>query len=108
MAGMELFLAGVAALAVLSVVVKARAGVRRAQAAAEIARVGTSPVSLVGRVVVTAVVIAGTQELVTTYAHNPALVWVVLGVPALITAHALTKAMTVTEIRPSSRGRGRR
>lgn len=108
MAGVELFLAGVAALAVLSVVVKARAGVRRAQAAAEIARVGTSQVSLVGRVVVTAVVIAGTQWLVVTHSHNPTLVCVVLGVPALVIALTLTKAMTVTEIRPSSRGRGRR
>lgn len=38
-------------------VVKTRAGAKRAQAAAEIARVGTSPVSLVGRVLVTALVI---------------------------------------------------
>jgi len=38
--GVELFLGGMAALAVLWMVVKAKAGARRAQAAAEIARVG--------------------------------------------------------------------
>jgi len=108
MGGIELFLGGVAALAVLSVVVKARAGVRRAQAAAQIARVGTSPVSLIGRVVGTAVVIAGAQWLVVTHSHNSALICAVLGVPALITAYTLSKAMTVTEIRPASRGRGQR
>ena len=108
MGGVELFLAGVAALAVLSVVVKARAGVRRAQAAAEITRVGTSPVSLIGRIVGMAVVIAGVEWLVVTHSANRVLVCVVLGVPALVTAYTLTKAMTVTEIRPASRGRGRR
>jgi len=108
MGGVELFLAGVAALAVLSVVVKTRAGVRRAQAAAEIARVGTSPVSLIGRVLGMVVVIAGAQWLVVTHSPNRTLVCVVFGVPALVTAYTLTKAMTVTEIRSSSRGRGRR
>src|SRR5204863_2944683 len=54
MSGVELFLGGFAALAVLSVVVKARAGAKKARAAAEIARVGTSPVSLVGHVLITA------------------------------------------------------
>ena len=49
MTGPEVFLAGMAVLAVTSVVVKAKAGVRRARAAADIARAGTSPVSLVGR-----------------------------------------------------------
>ena len=49
MTGAELFFGGMAALALISVVVKARAAVRRAQVAAEIARVGTNPVSLMGR-----------------------------------------------------------
>jgi len=57
MSGAELFLGGVAAFAVLSVLVRARAGVKRAQAATEIAQVAASPVSLVGRVLVSGLVI---------------------------------------------------
>ncbi|MGH3907687.1 MAG: hypothetical protein ACRDTE_26430, partial [Pseudonocardiaceae bacterium] len=63
-----LFLGGMAALGVLSVVVKAKVSARRAAMAAEIARVGTSPVSLLGRVLVTALVIVGVQWLVITQA----------------------------------------
>lgn len=103
----ELFLGGMAAFAVLAVVVKARAGMRRASAAAQIAQVGTGVVSLIGRVLMTAGAIAGAQWLVTTYAgNNTTLVWVVLGVPALVSAYTLTKALTLTEIRPSSRSGG--
>jgi len=108
MNGMELFLAGVAALAVLSVMVRAKAGVRRAQAAAEIARVGTSPVSLLWRVLVTALVIVGVQWLVFTHSDNPTVRWVVLGIPALVTAYALVKALTVMQVKPSRRAGGRR
>lgn len=61
MNGGELFLGGMAAFALLAVVVKARAGVRRARAAADIARVGTSAVSLVGWLLTTALVIVGVQ-----------------------------------------------
>jgi hypothetical protein len=108
MNGAELFLGGMAALAVTSVVVKAKAGVRRAQAAADIARAGTSPVSLVGRVLVTALVIVGVQWLVLTHATgNVTLRWVVLGFPELITAYTVTKALTVVEINPARKG-GRR
>jgi hypothetical protein len=108
MSGVELFLGGMAALAILTVVIKARAGVQRARAAAEIARVGTSPVSLVGRVLVTALVIVGVQWLVINHSGNVTLRWVVLGFPALVTAYTLTKALTVVEINPSRRGRGGR
>ena len=108
MNGTELFLGGVAALAVLYVVVKTKAGVRRAQAAAEIARVGTSPVSLVGRVLVTTLVIVAVQWLVLTHTDNATLRWVVLGFPALVTAYTLTKALTVVEINPTRKGGGRR
>ena len=108
MGGGELFLGGVAALAVVSVVVKAQAGVKRAQAAAEIVRVGTSPVSLVGRVLVTALVIVGVQWLVLAHSGNVTLRWVVLGFPALVTAYTLTKALTVVEINPTRKGGGRR
>jgi hypothetical protein len=104
--GVELFLGGMAALAVLWVVVKAQAGVRRAQAAAEIARVGTSPVSLLGRVLVTALVIVGVQWLVLTHSTNVTLRCVVLGLPALATAYTLVKALTVVQVNPTRRGRG--
>lgn len=108
MTGVELFLGGMAALALVSVVVKARAGVKRAQAAAEIAQVGTSPVSLVGRVLVTALVIVGVQWLVITHADNVTLRWVVLGFPALVTAYTLTRALTVFEVNSSRRHEGGR
>lgn len=109
MTGVELFLGGMAALALVSVVVKARAGVKRAHAAAEIAQVGTNPVSLVGRVLITALVIVGVQWLVITHADNVTLRWVVLGFPALVTAYTLTKALTVVEVNSSRRrGGGRR
>jgi hypothetical protein len=90
------------------VVVKAKAGVRRAQAAADIARAGTSPVSLVGRVLVTALVIVAVQWLVLSHAENASLRWVVLGFPALVTACTVTKALTVVEINPTRKGGGRR
>jgi hypothetical protein len=107
MNGVELFLGGMAALAVMTVVAKAKAGVRRAQAAADIARAGTSPVSLVGRVLVTALVIVGVQWLVISHGGNVTLRWVVLGFPALVTASTVTKALTVVEINPARKG-GRR
>jgi hypothetical protein len=107
MSGAELFLGGMAALAIASVVIRARAGVRRAQAAADIARAGTSPVSLVGRVLVTALVIVGVQWLVISHGGNVTLRWVVLGFPALVTAYTVTRALTVVEINPIRKG-GRR
>ena len=106
MSGVELFLGGVAALAVVSVIVKARAGVKSAQAAAGIARGGASPVSLVGRVVVSALVIVGVQWLLITHSDNVLLWWVVLGFPALITAYTLMKALTVMQISTSQRRGG--
>jgi hypothetical protein len=105
----ELFLGGMAAFAVLVLMVKARAGLRRARAAAEIAQVGTSAVSLAGRVLLTAGAITGAQWLVIVYAaSNTTLLWVVLGVPALFAAYTLTKALTVTEVRPTKKGGARR
>ena len=103
----EMFLGGMAMFAVLAMVIKAGAGAWRVRAAAEIVRVGTGAVSLVGRVLVTAGVIAGAQWLVITYAAtNTTLLWVMLGLPALFAAYTLTKALTVIEIRPSQRKGG--
>lgn len=109
MNGIELFLAGVAALAVVSMLVRARSGMRRARAAAEIAQTGTSPVSLTGRMLVTALVIVGVQLLAITHSGSVTLWWVVLGLPALVTAYTVTRATTVMQIGPSRRsGGGRR
>lgn len=108
MGGLELFVAGMAGLALLSVIVRARAGMRRARVAAEIARMGTSPVSLLGRVLVNAGVIVGAQWAVIAYAENRAWVWVVLAVPALVTSYTLTKALTVVTVSPSRRRAGDR
>jgi hypothetical protein len=109
MSSVELFLGGIAVLAILSVVVKARAGVKKARAAAEIARVGASPVSLVGHVLFTAGLIVGTQWSVITYAaDNLTLLLVVLAVPALFAAYPVTKALTVMQVGPTRAGGGRR
>lgn len=104
MNGGEVFLGGMAAFALLALVLKAQAGVRRARAAADIARVRTTAVSLIGRVFTTALVIVGAQWLVITHPSNHTLFWAVLALPALVTSYTLTKALTVTEIRSSARG----
>jgi hypothetical protein len=66
--------------------------VRRARAVADTARVGTSAVSLLGRVLVTALVIIGVQWVVITSAPGTTLFWVALALPALIAGHVLTNA----------------
>jgi hypothetical protein len=108
MNGGELFFGGMAAFVLLAVTLKAHTGARRARAAADIARVGTTAVSLIGRVLMIALVIVGVQWLVITHPSNHTLLWVVLGLPALLASYTLTKALTVFEIRPSSRGRSDR
>jgi hypothetical protein len=107
MNGGELFLGGMAAFGLLTIVVKAQSRARRARAAAGITRVGTSAVSLLGRVVTTALVIVGAQWLVITHPPNHTLFWITLGLPALLASYTLTKALTVFEIHPRSKG-GRR
>lgn len=95
-------------MAVLSLVIKARARVRRLRLAEEIARTGTRSSSLVGRVLVTALVVVGVQWLVMTHSDNVTLKWVVLAVPALVSSSALVRALTVTHIEPRRRPGGRR
>ncbi|MCA1676001.1 MAG: hypothetical protein LC799_28780 [Actinobacteria bacterium] len=107
MNGLEVFLGGMATLGVLSGAAKATVTARRAAAAADIARVGTSPVSLLGRVLVTALVIVSVQWLVITHSDNRPLLLMVLGFPALVASFTLVKALTVTQIRPA-RSRGDR
>lgn len=103
----ELVLGGIAAFAVLNVVLKARVGLSRARAVRDTARAGTRAVSLAGRVLVTAGAIAGAQWLVVRFAPgHTTLLTVVLFVPALFAGYTLTKALTVTEVRGTDR-RGR-
>ncbi|QRP48094.1 hypothetical protein [Amycolatopsis sp. FDAARGOS 1241] len=99
-------LAGAGVLLALFVVW--RFGARKARRAAEAARTGIGVVSLAGRVLFTGAAFTGVQWLVITHPGNPTLLLVVLGVPNLITAHVLTRAMTVTSLDNPRRGGGRR
>jgi uncharacterized membrane protein len=87
-------LAGLGGLAVLLTVWRLTA--RAARRAAETARAGARLVSLAGRVGVSAGLIGGVQWLVITHPSNTTLLWVVLGVPALLAGYTLTRALTVT------------
>ncbi|WIX83316.1 hypothetical protein QRX50_22420 [Amycolatopsis carbonis] len=97
-------LAGAGALLVLFMVWRYSA--RKARRAAEAACASSPVVSLAGRVLFTGAAFTGVQWLVITHVHNPALVLVVLGVPDLITAYVLTRALTVTSLDTTTRRRG--
>ncbi len=100
-------LAGIGALLVLFAV--SRFGARKARRAADAARASARVVSLAGRVLFTGAVFTGVQWLVITHPGNPTLLLVVLGVPDLIAAHVLTRALTVTSMDTTKRnGGGRR
>ena len=83
-----------------------RYSARKAKRAAEAARAGSRVVSLAGRVLFTGAAFTGVQWLVITHMHNPTLVLVVLGVPDLIAAYVLTRAVTVTSLDTTTRRRG--
>lgn len=99
-------------LAVLGVLVMAvmmwRSGTRRARRAAQAAHAASRVVSLIGHVLLTAGVIVGVQWAVITYATGSTLFWVALALPALITGHVLTKALTVTSLDVTHRRGDRR
>lgn len=84
-----------------------RVGARKARRAAETARAGARVVSLAGKVLFTGAAFVGVQWLVITHPGNPTLLLVVLGVPDLIAAYVLTRALTVTSFDTSRRGGGR-
>ncbi|MBB5857633.1 hypothetical protein ACFQ05_18675 [Amycolatopsis umgeniensis] len=84
-----------------------RVGARKARRAAETARAGARVVSLAGKVLFTGAAFVGVQWLVITHPGNPTLLLVVLGVPDLIAAYVLTRALTVTWLDTSARGSGR-
>jgi cytochrome b561 len=98
-------MAGLGVLLVLVLVW--RAGARRAKAAADAARAGARLVSLVGRVLFTAVLIVVVQWIVITYSGESWLTLGALGLPALLAGHTLTRALTVTTSEPRRRGGGR-
>jgi hypothetical protein len=94
----------VAVIVLLVVVVMMwRLGTRRAHRAAQAAHAASRVVSLAGQVLSTAGVIVGAQWLVITYALGSTLFWVALALPALIAAHVLTKALTVTSLEVTHR-----
>ncbi|HEX4701059.1 MAG TPA: hypothetical protein VH352_02930 [Pseudonocardiaceae bacterium] len=98
--------AGIGGLVAL--VVLWRVSARAARKAADAARASVRVVSLAGRVTVTAAVIVGVQWVVITHPGNPVVLWVVLGLPALLAAQTLTRALTVTTIDTPRRRGGRR
>jgi hypothetical protein len=83
-----------------------RASARRARAAADAARTGALLLSLTGRVLVGASVLAGVQWMALTY---PGAHWSVrvaaLGLPALFASYTLTRALTVTTVDTRRGGR---
>jgi hypothetical protein len=83
-----------------------RASARRARAAADAARTGARLLSLTGRVLVGASVLAGVQWMALTY---PGAHWSVrvaaLGLPALFASYTLTRALTVTTVDTRRGGR---
>jgi hypothetical protein len=96
-------LAGIGALVALVTVW--RASSRAAHRTAEAARASVRVVSLAGRVAVTAALIAVTQWVVVTHPGNAVVIWVALGLPDLLAAHTLTRALTVTTLdTPRRRG----
>ena len=81
----------------LALVMMGRSGARRNHRTMD-ATYGASRVgSLAGYLLGTAGVIVGVQWWVITYARGSTLFWVVLAVPALITAHTLTRSVTSLE-----------
>lgn len=85
----------VAALGVLlALLMMWRSGARRGRRAADAAYGASRVASLAGHLLGTAGVIVGVQWVAITYAPGSTLFWVVLAVPALITAHALARSVT--------------
>lgn len=71
-----------------------RSGTRQGRRAAETTHGASQVASLAGHLLGTAGVIVGVQWVAITYAPGTTLFWMVLALPALITAHALTRSVT--------------
>jgi hypothetical protein len=89
----------VAALGVvLALLMMWRSGTRRGRRAAHAALAASRVASLAGHVFGTAAVIVGVQWVAITYALGSTLFWVVIALPALITAQALTKSVAGMDV----------
>jgi hypothetical protein len=99
-------LAGIGALLILLSIW--RWSTRRARAAAEAARAGARLLSLAGRVLFTAGLIVAVQWVVIMHPDTKWLLPAVLGLPALFSSYALTRALTVTTVDTPRRRGGRR
>src|SRR4051794_12249487 len=89
----------VAALGVvLALLMMWRSGARRGRRAAHAADAASQVASLAGHVLGTAAVIVGVQWGAITYALGTTLFWVVIALPALITAQALTKSVAGMDV----------
>ncbi|MDQ3763523.1 MAG: hypothetical protein M3460_18405 [Actinomycetota bacterium] len=82
----------------LTLVMVWRSGTRRGRRAADAAHMASRVASLLGYVLGTAGVIVGVQWMAITYAPGSTLFWVVLAIPALITAYVTTRALAVTSL----------
>jgi hypothetical protein len=78
---------------VLALLMMWRSGSRRGRRAAEVTHAASRIASLAGHVLGTAGVIVAVQWVTITYALDSTLFWVSLALPALITAHALTRSV---------------
>ncbi|MGH3972918.1 MAG: hypothetical protein ACRDS9_06290 [Pseudonocardiaceae bacterium] len=75
-----------------------RSGARRGRRAAEATHAASRVASLAGHLLGTAGVIVSVQWVTIIYAPGSTVFWVVLALPALITAHALTKSVASMDI----------
>ena len=80
----------------LALVMVWRSGARRGRRAADAGHMASRVASLLGYVLGTAGVIVGVQWMAIVYAPGSTLFWVVLAIPALITAYVTTRALAVT------------
>jgi len=82
----------------LALVMVWRSGTRRGRRAVDATHLALRVASLLGYVLGTAGVIVGVQWMAITYIPGSTLFWVVLAVPALITAHVTTRVLAVTSL----------
>lgn len=85
-----------------------RSGSRRARRAADAARASAGVVSLAGRVLLTTAGLVGAQWLIVTHTADLTLRLVALGLPDMIAAYVLTRALTVTDLGTTRRRGDRR
>jgi hypothetical protein len=98
----------VGAFAVIGLFAVVAGGRRKAKKAAMAVRETGRAVSLIGRVLITAGVIAGGQYLVIRFAHNNITLLVcVLVVPALLAAATTVRALTLTTVTTGRKGHHR-